>query len=153
MQFKDIKEGYAVYLFDKKDFKVTEHKVLSVTYPHFDMNIKMPNQMVIDMGLEGFDKPFVVPDTASITYAGDLVIAINKEDLTNEVNAMVEQAKRHISMNAYMQKIIDSAPGILSDLSPAYKERAQTEERFTKIEKSVNDMKGMLENFIKEFKS
>lgn len=56
-------------------------------------------------------------------------------------------------MNAYMQKIIDSAPGILSDLSPAYKERAQTEERFTKIEKSVNDMKGMLENFIKEFKS
>ena len=153
MQFKDIKEGYTISILDKQEFKVTERKVISTNFPHFDMNAKTPSQMMVDLGIEGFKNPLVVPDTSSIAYAGNLVVAINKEDLVNEVKAMVNQAEQHFAMNGYMQKILDNSQELLSDLSPTYKEKAQTEQRFTKIEKSVEDMKGMLEKFINEFKS
>ena len=153
MQFKDIKEGYPVYVLDKQEFKVTEHKVVTANFPHFDINAKTPNQMVVDLGIEGFKNPLVVPDTSSIAYAGNLVVAINKEDLMNEVKAMVNQAKQHFAMNEYMQKILDESPTIMSELSPTYKEKAETEQRLSNIEKSVADMRCMFENFLKEFKS
>lgn len=153
MQFKDIKEGYPVYVLDKQEFKVTEHKVVTTNFPHFDINAKTPNQMVVDLGIEGFKNPLVVPDASSIAYAGNLVVAINKEDLMNEVKAMVNQAKQHFAMNKYMQKILDESPTIMSELSPTYKEKAETEQRLSNIEKSVADMRGMFENFLKEFRS
>lgn len=153
MQFKDIKEGYPVYILDKQEFKVTEHKVVTTNFPHFDMNAKTPNQMVVDLSIEDLKNPLVVPDASSIAYAGNLVVAINKEDLMNEVKAMVNQAKQHFAMNEYMQKILDESPTIMSELSPAYKEKAETEQRLSSIEKSVADMRSMFENFLKEFKS
>lgn len=49
--------------------------------------------------------------------------------------------------------LLAKAPGLLAELNPVYKEKQETEKRFSKIEDTIAEMKDMLSGFIKEFKS
>lgn len=163
LSFKDIKQNYPVYILDKQEFCVIPGKATAVSFPRVEMNQKTGKaEMVVDVTIEANGKiaTYTIPENHSVTFAGNIVLATDKQGLISEVEAMVTSADQILASVPHAQKIKDQAPVILADLNPVYKEKQETEQRFGKIEKSISDMADMMKqqqemmsNFIKEFKS
>ena len=164
LQFKDIKQNYPVYMFDKQELTYVQGKVTSVTFPRFDMNAskmstpgQMPipgqSQMVVDVTIEANDKTatYVIPENLSLTGSGNLIISTEKEILMKEIEAIKTSSEQALSSMDYHKKVIEKTTALLSELNPVYKKEKETEERFNKIEDSVSRMEKMMTKFFEEF--
>lgn len=156
MAFKDIKQGYSVYVLDKQNMTITEGKVITVGFPHIDVNSKPQvgiSQMVIDVTIESSQKTatYSIPENLSITYAGDIVLSVDKQSLSYEVQSMKTQAEKIIESVSKQKEIIDKAAYLLSELNPEYKEKKENEQRFSRIEDSINKLESTVTNFINSF--
>lgn len=163
LQFKDIKQNYPVHILDKQEFCIISGKATAVSFPRVEVNQKTGRtEMVIDVTVEANGKTatYTIPENLTVTYAGNIVLSTDKQNLASEVEAMVANADQIIASVPHAQKIKDMAPMILADLSPAYKEKQETEQRFGKMENAISEMKSlvqsqqkMLEGFIKKFEN
>ena len=105
MAFKDVKQNYSVYILNKQDISITDGKVISVGFPHMDLNSKPSmgqSQMVVDVTIESNSKTatYTIPENLSVTYAGDIVLSTDKQGLIMEVESMKSTA----------EKILESVP-------------------------------------------
>lgn len=97
MLFKDTKQGYPVYLLDKEQVRATQGKVVSVSQPRvqapqvgvYPQN-PLTTSLVVDVTIEadGQTKTYTIPETSSLTYAGQLALSIDKECILREVQAL-----------------------------------------------------------------
>lgn len=102
MAFKDVKQNYSVYILNKQDITITDGKVISVGFPHLDLNTKPAmgqSQMVVDVTIEANSKTatYSIPENLSVTYAGDVVLSTDKQGLMAEVEQMKNTAERYLS--------------------------------------------------------
>lgn len=95
MLFKDIKTGYPIYFLDKEGARYYQGKAVSVAVPRYDNNQAkafgaQPTGLVVDITIEadGATKTYTIPETATITYAGHLVLSTDKEGILREVEAL-----------------------------------------------------------------
>lgn len=163
MLFKDIKQNYPVFILDKQEFKLINGKVTAVGFPRFEMNPKTgKSDMVVDVTIEAEGKSgtYVIPESSSVTCAGNLVLSTTANGLTSEIEALVNSANQALSLVPYYNKIKESAPTMLAELNPEYKAKQETDKRFSTIETSISEMKDlmskqqeMITNFIKKFES
>ncbi len=156
MQFKDIKQGYPVYILDKSNLNFSQGKTTAVSFSRMDVNQKTGKaEMVRDITIEADDKTatYTIPEELSVTYAGNLVLSTDKQGLINDVNAAQSRAEQILAQREEAETLLTKAPGLLAELNPVYKEKQETEKRFSKIEDTIAEMKDMLSGFIKEFKS
>lgn len=162
MLFKDIKQNYSVYIFDKQKVECVQGKVLSVSLPRMQMPSSMTsiNQMgttpmVVDITVEtnGRTATYTIPENLSVTYAGNLILSTEREGVVREIEAMKNTAEQVLNSVERQKEIKEKATELLVELNPVYKEKKDTEERFNKIENSVSEMKNMLSSFIREFKN
>lgn len=51
------------------------------------------------------------------------------------------------------KEVVEKATTLLSDLNPIYKEKKETEQRFAKIEETINRMESTVTNFINSFRN
>lgn len=154
MLFKDLKEGYQIFVLDKNGIEVTEGRIESITPPHFD-NHYGGNDAVVDLVINAGSKNLSYSFKANTEtgYTGSLVITTSRETITREVEATKNQVDMHIANYDKYKSCSEKCNKILSEFSPAFREKAATEERFIKIESSVNDIKGMIKDLFKELKS
>jgi len=98
--------------------------------------------MVVDVTIDAFGKTaiYTIPEGLSVTYAGNLVLSTEKSGLVNEVEVQKANAEQILSSAEKAHKIIDKAPSLLSELNPVFKEKQENEQRFGKIEKSIDDI-------------
>lgn len=162
MLFKDIKQNYSVYIFDKQKVECVQGKVLSVSLPRMQMPSSMTSMnqigttpMVVDITIDsnGRTATYTIPENLSVTYAGNLVLSTEREGVVREIEAMKNTAEQVLNSVDRQKEIKDKATELLVELNPVYKEKKDTEERFNKIENSVSEMKNMLSSFIREFKN
>ena len=156
MQFKDIKQGYPVYILDKSNLNFSQGKTTAVSFSRMGVNQKTGKaEMVRDITIEADDKTatYTIPEELSVTYAGNLVLSTDKQGLINDVNAVQSRAEQILAQREEAETLLAKAPGLLAELNPVYKEKQETEKRFSKIEDTIAEMKDMLSGFIKEFKS
>lgn len=161
--FKDIKQNYPVYILDTQELILIQGKATQVSFPRFEMNQKTcKTEMVVDVTIEADGKTatYTIPESHSVTYAGNLVLSTEKQALAGEVEAQKARAEQIIASAASAQNIIEKAPALLAELNPVYKEKQEAEQRFGKIEKSISGMEElmkkqqeMMENFIKKFEN
>ena len=162
MQFKDIKQNYPVYIFNKQDLCISQGKVTAVSFPRIDMNPKSAKtEMVVDItiDIDGKTATYTIPESLCVTYAGNLVLSTDKPGLTNEIEALRNQAEQVLASVDRQKEILSKSTTLLAELNPMYKEKQETEKRFTAIEDSISRMESlmqkqqeMMSNFIKEFK-
>ncbi len=160
MTFKDLKPGYPVYMLHKTDgIRLTTGKATVVSAPHFPQpvanNLMQTMQMVVDVTIEadGQSRTYTIPDTLAITYAGDaLALATDREPMLKEIEAMKSQAEDELAKTDKRRAIVAQCEAILTEWNPAFKEKRDTEERFSKIETSMTDLKTMLSGLIKELR-
>lgn len=159
MIFKDIKQNYPVYILDKQEVTLTQGKVTSVSFPHIDTNMPSYNsvsnpQMVVDVTIEANGKAatYTIPESLSITYAGNLILSTDKQSLINEVEALKNGAEQVLASVEHNKTIVEKASALLSEMNPVYKEKQETEKRLTKMEGDVSEIKKMLSELSRQLK-
>lgn len=167
MVFKNLKPGYPVYMFDRSKVEARAGKVVNVSDPHYLDNKNQglgafnafqtptPSDMVVDVMIEcdGTAKSYVFKEGMEVGYSGSLVVASTKELMLQEVEALQTQCKQIISQAPKCQENEEKCAGIIAEFNPSVREKEETERRFSKIEKSMSEMKDMLSSFISEFKN
>lgn len=139
-----------------QDITITDGKVISVGFPHLDLSTKPTmgqSQMVVDVTIEANSKTatYSIPENLSVTYAGDVVLSTDKQGLMAEVEQMKNTAEKILESVPKQKEVVDKTTVLLSELNPVYKEKEETEQRFSKIEESISRMESTVNNFINSF--
>ena len=152
MIFRDIKQGYPVYILNKRELTISQGKVASAGFPRLDTNpMTGKTEMVVDVSVDdgsGKTGSYVIPEGLSVTYAGDLVLSTEKSGLSGEVEAMRSAAEQALASVDRQREIVDKAGALLSELNPAYREKAENDRRFDALEGSVGELKGLVRSLI-----
>lgn len=156
MFFKDIKQDYPVYILDKQQLTISQGKVLSIGFPRADLLQRPstnPAPIVVDVTIQNGDKSatYTIPENLSITYAGDIVLSTDKEGLVHEIEALKNRAEQVLQSIDKQKEILEKANVLLADLNPVYKEKKETDLRFSKIETSISEMKDLFTKFINTY--
>lgn len=165
MLFRDLKQNHPIYILDKQDGSYSEGVVTEVSFPHYDQNFRNNNgmnmpvmgqqnaAMVIDVTIKSGDKTatYSIPENLSVSYANSLVIATEPKELLKDIEGMRRTADQIIASVPKQEQIRDRAIKLLTELNPEYRDKRETEERFGKIEKSIDEMKGMFTDFLKQW--
>lgn len=158
MLFKDLKIGYQVYLLHKgSNIKVGVGKVTAMSPSRFPQTQErfQTMQMVVDITIEedGENKTYTTPDSLSVTYAGnELVIATERDGILKEVESIKSLNEDELGKTDTRRQTVAECSKILTEWNPIFKEKRETEERFSKLESSMTDLKTMLSGLIKELK-
>lgn len=163
ISFKEIKRGFPVFILHKngEDVKATEGKVVNVSDPHLPQNFNPSNptaynqmqQLMIDVTIEedGATNTYCIPENLTVTYAGDIILATEREGIIREVQALVTQDDEHIKAVPMHEKRRAACSAILEQWDTAYKERKENDQRFKDIETHISGLDtrmGGLENKI-----
>lgn len=163
MLFRDIKQNYPVFILDKQELVVTQGKVISIGFPRMEMNPKSgKSDMVVDVTIEANGKTaaYAIPENLSVTYADNLILSTDQQGLSNEIEALHNAAKQFFAAESYQKKVLEKTPSLLAELNPIFREKQETEKRFSSIESSISEVKDLLRqqqetvaNFIKKLES
>lgn len=160
MLFKDLKPGYPVYILDKDAVKTATGKTVNVSQPRFANtgavggNYQSTAQMYVDVTIEmdGQTKTYSIPDTLGVTYAGSVVLSVDREGILRDVEAMKNQSEEALRDIDKHKATIESCERILEDWNPAFAEKKRQDERISGLENEVKGLGSMLRDFINEFK-
>lgn len=149
MTFKELKQGYPIYMLDKDKLEVKCGKVRENSFPRIDQ-MNGQRQMVVDVSVEcdGKTATYTMPEDSCVVYANNLVISTHQQGLTTEVEKMKEEAERILASVDRQEKIISVADDLLAQLNPTLKEKRETEQRFQKIEGRMNGVDDKLDKLL-----
>lgn len=151
MYFKDLKQNYPVYILDKQTLTLTQGKAVAVGFPRMEMNPAAGKSgMVVDVSIvaDGKTDNYVIPENLSVTYAGNLVLSVDRQGLAGEVESMKVTAEQAIASVEQQKQILEKSTTLLAELNPTYREKQETEQRFSKIEASMGELKDMLSRLL-----
>lgn len=151
MYFKDLKQNYPVYILDKQTLTLTQGKAVAVGFPRMEMNPAAGKSgMVVDVSIvaDGKTANYVIPENLSVTYAGNLVLSVDRQGLAGEVESMKVTAEQAIASVEQQKQILEKSTTLLAELNPTCREKQETEQRFSKIEASMGELKDMLSRLL-----
>lgn len=156
MLFKDLKIGYPVYIFHKDGEKrITQGKVTAISPSRLPQTPSLQTmQMVVDVTIDdgGSSRTYAIPDNSSVTYSNGLVLSTDREGVIREVEILRNQCADELAKIEEYRKSVSECEKILTEWNPAFREKRETEERFSKLETSMSDLKSMMSGLIKELR-
>lgn len=146
MTFKELKQGYPVYILDKDKLTVKQGKVVNASFPRIDTQ-PTGRQMVVDVTLcmDGKNAVYTMPEDSAVVYANNLVLSTDQHCLSVEVEKMKADAERILSTVETQKEIVEVADDLLAQLNPSFKEKRETEQRFEQIESRLDKLITLIE--------
>lgn len=153
MLFKDLKSGYPVYIFDRSEIKMTQGRTLKVGMPYVD--VYNPSEMVLDVEIENGcnTKTFTFKVNSDVGYANNLIISTFKEVVLRDIEVMRTQSEDELLKRERHEEIVSKCTAILNEHNPSFKDKKETEERFSKLEESVGELKVLIKTLSDNLKS
>lgn len=156
MLFKDLKIGYPVYIFHKDGEKrITQGKVTAISPSRLPQTPSIQTmQLVVDVTIDdgGSSRTYAIPDNTSVTYTNGLVLSTDREGVIREVEILRNQCAEELAKIEEYRKSVSECEKILTEWNPVFREKRETEERFSKLETSMSDLKSMMSGLIKELR-
>ena len=164
--FKDMQAGALVYALVKdEELKYFEGSIVSVSQPRMEMSqvggqpIQMPSmRQVVDVtySLDGKNYTDVVDVTASTLTTKNpgavSLVSSDKDSIVRELHATLKTSENYIKEAERevpkQKKRITKCKSLIAQLDTDFKERQQTEERFTKIEQTQREQGGKLDEIL-----
>lgn len=153
--FSGLRQGTALYVLDKsKEPKVIQGYVERISAPHplypnynpsvsFGANLQTAVDITVKLGDDR--KEFVgVPSTASIHSYGDYVLSESKDNMIQEVTAMLENSKSIIANVGQHESNISACEKILKELNPIYAKEQERDEAIDNISGRMDRIEGIL---------
>ena len=156
MLFKDLKIGYPVYIFHKDGEKrITQGKVTAISPSRLPQTPSIQTmQLVVDVTIDdgGSSRTYAIPDNTSVTYTNGLVLSTDRDGVIREVEILRNQCADELAKIEEYRKSVSECEKILTEWNPVFREKRETEERFSKLETSMSDLKSMMSGLIKELR-
>lgn len=147
MIFKDVKQGDAIYLFDRNNISVQTGKVTAVTGSHAG---KYNNtfEMVVDItiNVDENTQTYTFKDSNEVSYNGQIMITPNRDSIIREVKQLKSQAEDVIKNIDKSKQTIEKCSTLIAEFDPIYKERKENDERYSKLETEIASIKEMISN-------
>lgn len=153
--FSGLRQGSTLYVLDKTtDPKVVTGYVQRISAPHpmyktynpavsFGTNMQTVVDIVVKIDNE--EKEFVgVPSVNVIHSYGDYVIAETKENMIQEVDAMMQNSRSIVDSVEQHKKNIEACESILKQLNPVYAKEQQRDEAIDNISGRIDRMEDVL---------
>ena len=165
MLFKEIKQGYPLYILNVNTLEVGTGTVTSVGQPHITQDKKKiakgQLQMVIDVtaNFGNTSQTIELTDSLSQTMSDDgtMLITPNQEDVANGmrmVKARCEEALRNVDN---YKEVIKRCDEQLPNFDPLYKQSIASEARFSEMQSTIDkqskdivEMKEMIAKLLKK---
>lgn len=159
MLFKDMKQGYQVYILDKDSLDYKTGKIVSVSQPHLPGQQPLGGytpsmQLYVDATIEtnGSTQTYSIPESLGITYSGNLVLSTSKDGIIREVEAVKSNSENAIKEVDSHKNRLSRCEALLSDLNPEFADKKKQEERINGLEEEVRGLGTMLKDFIASLK-
>lgn len=144
MNFKDIKAGFNLFILDKSTYEFQEKRVSSVSVPRLENKVGSMPQMVVDITVDNPAKTYVLPAESSKAYTDCLTLSTTKESVVTDIKVMQSAIEHELQEVPKKQEQLKKCKELLSELDTEYKERQQTEQRITGLEKRFDSFESML---------
>lgn len=114
----------------------------------------MATGTVVDITIdaEGQTRTYTIPESSSVTYAGQLVLSTDKDGILREVEALKSASEEALSKVDRHRSIVESCNTLIEELNPAFAEKREQDRRIEGIENEVRNISQQLREFIKEFR-
>lgn len=152
LTFKEAKANNPVYVLDKDTLSFLTCNIIAIKPGKLNSN--NPGGMYMDVTLEinGVQNIYSIPDNLSITYTGNkgqVVISLEKSLLTHDLESCISERERILNSVDLYKTQIETARNLLMEVNPIFKEKQQTEARFSKLESDMSEIKQLLEQLVK----
>lgn len=145
MLFKDVKQGYPLYIFDRNTVTIKTATVSSVSFPH--ISSQPTSGMVVDVtvNIDGNSQQYEIKDSSECAYVGTTMLSPNIGNILNEVRVFKSQSEEALKLIDKHKESIEKCASLLTEYDPVYKDKQANEQRLTKIESSIEKLTTLLE--------
>ena len=143
MLLKDTQKGYPIFILNRNEITACQGKIIDVSRPHFDSRNPSSTSMVIDVTVEidGKQTSFVMPESSSVAYTDNLVLSCDRNDIMHEVEAICSRNEEELKQTDVRRQTVQKCKTILEEWNPAIKQQRESEERMTKMEKAMGQLR------------
>lgn len=155
IQFRELRAGHVVHLLNKAQMEARQGKVVNVGTPYPEPS--KPGQIaptinrLIDITIEseGQTQTYAIPETTSVTFAGDIVLSTEPDALIREVQAMRSQSEQAIAAFDMHKQRLSQCDAILEELDTSFRDKRVVEERLSRVEGFMEEIRGDVKNLLK----
>lgn len=148
--FKDLKQGEAVHVLDRKSAEYFVGTVEDTpSLPHYDSRL-LVTTVDVRLNIKGDSRVYSIPENLSVTYSNDLCIATDQHDLIAIVDEIAAKADEAIANYPHQLEVRDKCKALALELNPERKAKQENEERMTRMEERQDKMFAMLEDFMRK---
>lgn len=143
MLLKDCQKGYPIFILNRNEITATQGKIIDVSRPHFDNRNPSNTTMVIDVtvDIDGKQTSFVMPESSTVAYTDNLVLSCDRADILHEVEAICSRNEEELKQTELRKQTVSKCKSIIEDWNPAVKQQRETDERMTKMEQAMGQMR------------
>ena len=164
MLFKELKQGFPLYVLNVNTMDVGTGTVTFVGQPHVTQDRKKlakgQLQMVIDVtaNFGGSTRTIELSDSLSQTMSDDgaMLITPNQEDVANGMRMVKARCEEYIRNEERYREIIRKCDEQLPNFDPLYKQSLESDARFSEMQstidrqsKDIAEMKDMIAKLLK----
>lgn len=148
---KDVKKDEHIFIINNSDdYHIDDAVVVNVTPPTITMPIPgKPAAMNFDLTLSWDEgdkqKVFNIPEMLSVAYFNEYIICCDKAHLVQELEKIRSSSQAVIDSVPKHKVKVAKSEEYLAQYSDQYREKMETEERFSKIEGTMDEIRKMLE--------
>lgn len=165
MTFKELKQGYPLYILNVNTMEVGTGTVTAVGQPHVTQDkakiAKGQIQMVIDVTATFGNQSQTIELTDSLSSTmsndGQLLISPNQEDIANGMRMIKARCEEYIRNESHYKELIQKCDEQLPNFDPLYRQRIDSEARFNDMQatidkqsKDIAEMKDMISKLLKQ---
>lgn len=164
MTFKELRQGFPLYVLNVNTMEVGTGTVTFVGQPHVTQDkqklAKGQIQMVIDVtaNFGNQSQTIELADSLSSTMStdGQLLITPNQSDVANGMRMIKARCEEYIRNEQHYKELIVKCDEQLPNFDPLYKQSMASEARFSEMQstidrqsKDIAEMKKMLSELVK----
>lgn len=149
--FKDLKPGHTVHFFNRKSADYQQGIIAGdPSLPHYQAG---QLTMIVDVPITigGETKTYAIPETLSTTYYEDTCISTDLSSILREIDQLSHQADAALAAVSRWEEIQQKCTDLSDTLNPEIKEKKILDERMTKLEDNMSEMKDMFKQFMQKF--
>lgn len=151
MTFKELKQGYSIYILDKDGMNVKQAKVVNVSAPHIDKKtFELGTALVVDvmLDIEGVVGTYTFKEDTETGYIQSTVITTDKQVIIREIELIKARSEEALSQVNVHKERLQKCNDLLAEYNPAIKEKKEIDERFGRIENTMDELKSMLSGLL-----
>lgn len=156
-QFRDLKSGYPIYIFDTKEIKVSQGNVSSVSKPYFSANAGLSQDMMVDVTaqVEGETRTYTLKENTDAGFdpSRSQLIATGREIVIRELESMRLTSEQALNQIDHHRRIVDRCTEVLADFDPSEREKREMDDRISRIEQSNTQITKMLTQLLNQRKN